>query len=216
MSAPGDEFQQIIVPPRDGKREMLGLLGAIAAICLLVALRLLLLPDNSSFPFKQPYHRLDNTLSPQERLLYQTLLAAKGEIIYWWQKNATWPNVELLAQEGVPPFAADLLPPLLEGYTWTTHDRGPWVDYLGHAQSGTTAGPSVLLRIIDLHADFHPHPHPGKDYDPKEKTAVQIWMHPLNQQAYAGMQLYERGWFWIVSPGDPALGSAPARLKEKG
>lgn len=214
MPSATDRFRHIIVPPLDGRRESLGLLGAIVVICLLVGLRLFLLPDNSTLLFLQPYHRLDNTLSAKERVLYQTLLAAQGEIVYLWQESKKWPTAEFLAAEGIPPFATDLVPPVLTGYNWTTHDRGPWVDYLGHDQKGSENAPSVLLRIIDLHADFHPHPHPGKDYDPNQMTALQIWLHPKNNQRYAGMQLFERGWFWIISPKDPLLSANPDIVKE--
>lgn len=203
----------VIVPPLNGRREALGLAAAIAAICLIVALRVSLLNSQTSIQFMEPYHRLDNTLNNQERSLYQTLLTAQGEITYLWEENKTWPTANFLGQEGIPPFAESLLPANLKGYTWETYDRGPWVDYIGHDESGTENSPSFLLRTIDLHAKFHPHPHPGKDYDPDQTTASQIWFHPLNNQHYPGMQLAERGWFWIISPDDPILSVTPKTNK---
>ena len=137
--------------------------------------------------------------------MYQSLLAAQGEIDFLWNESQQWPTAELLAQEGIPPFADDLLPTTLSGYSWKTYDRGPWVDYIGHKQGSDNNEISILLRTINLHADFHPHPHPGIDYDPNQKIASQIWFHPLNKQRYPGMQLAERGWFWILSPDDPVL-----------
>ena len=175
-------YCEIIVQPMDGRREALGVIAVITAICLLVGMRLVLLPDISSPLFIQPYHRLDNTLNEQDRPLYQALLATRGEIDFLWEENQKWPTANFLAQEGIPPFSDNLLPASLAGYSWQTFDRGPWVDYIGQKQSSDENHPTVLLRIINLHADFHPHPHPGVDYDPNQKTASQIWFHSSGMQ----------------------------------
>jgi hypothetical protein len=199
------KYCEIVVQPLDGKREALGVIAVIIAVCLIVGARLLLLPDSNVSLFMKPYHRLDNTLSELERPMYQALLAAQGEIDFLWEENQTWPTAKLLAKNDIPPFADDLLPASLAGYTWKTYDRGPWVDFIGQREAPGNIDTTILLRSINLHADFHPHPHPGIDYDPNQKIAHQIWFHPQSNQRYPGMQLAERGWFWILSPDDPVL-----------
>jgi len=208
-----DHPHQIIVAPLGAKREALGLACAIGVICLLVGLRGFFLASNTTPLLLQSHHRLDSTLNAKERLLYQSLLAAQGEIIYLWQENGAWPSAELLAQEFIPPFAEEFLPAHVHGYTWKTYDRGPWVDYIAERPQGQDDDPSLLLRVINLHADFHPHPHPGKDYDPNQQAACQIWFHPQNLQRYAGMQLAERGWSWIIAPDDPILSMESPKVK---
>jgi len=152
----------------------------------------------------EPYHRLDTTLDDNERLLYQACRAADNDIVALWQEKGKWPTVAELDEDGIPPFAVDLMPGVLAGFKWKTYDRGPWVDYLG-LDSANEKMPSVILRIIDLHAGYHPHPHPGIDYDPNQKVALQVWMQPKSGQPYVGMQLIQNGWFWVVSPDAPFL-----------
>jgi len=198
-------YREVIVQPLNSSREAAWLLGFIGLLVLLVAVRVLLLPQQDVPLFMQSYHRLDTSLDDTERTLYQALLASRNDILLLWETREEWPSSALLDEEGVPPFAADMMPGALQGYSWTTYNRGPWVDYLGvNPQEGENM-PSALLRVINLHADFHPHPHPGIDYDPDQKVAFQIWMHPRGNQKYAGMQLAEFGWSWIVSPDDPSL-----------
>lgn len=198
-------YREVIVRPMNSWREAAWILGVIAVIALLIIVRISLLPGQSTMLFMQPYHRLDTNLNDTERTIYQAILAAQNDILLLWETGGNWPQVELLDEEGIPPFAADMMPGALQGYSWKAYDRGPWVDYLGINLQEEDNMPSALLRIINLHADYHPHPHPGTDYDPNQKAAIQIWLHPEDRQKYAGMQLAEYGWSWIVSPDDPSL-----------
>jgi len=198
-------YKEVVVQPLNSWREAAWLLGAIALIILFVAFRILLLPQQDVPLFMKSYHRLDTDLNDTERTLYQALLASRNDIQLLWETKGEWPSSSLLNEEGIPPFAADMMPGPLQGYSWTTYNRGPWVDYLGVNPQEGESMPSALLRVINLHADFHPHPHPGIDYDPNQKVAFQVWLHPRGGQKYAGMQLAEFGWSWIVSPDDPSL-----------
>ena len=198
-------YREVVVRPMSSWREAAWVLGIIAIIALLVSVRILMLPEEESRLFMRSYHRLDTSLNDTERTIYQALLSAQNDLLLLWETKGEWPSVELLDEEGIPPFARDLMPGALQGYRWQAYNRGPWVDYLGVNMQEEDNMPSALLRIINLHADFHPHPHPGKDYDPDQKAAIQIWLHPADRQKYAGMQLAEFGWSWIVSPDDPSL-----------
>ena len=205
---------EVIVPPLNGRREALGLATAIFIICLMMACRLALLNSHKKPLLLQAYQHFDHTLNDQQRSIYQSLLTAQSEINYLWEENKAWPTAEALGDEGIPPFATAMMPIGLRNYTWETRDRGPWVDYISHDTHATKEEASFLLRVIDLHAEFHPHPHPGSDYDPDQPTASQIWFHPLKNQRYPGMQLAERGWFWIMSADDSLL-SIPSTIPPK-
>ncbi|MCZ7585984.1 MAG: hypothetical protein M5R36_23150 [Deltaproteobacteria bacterium] len=101
----------------------------------------------------------------------------------------------------MPPFDQELLPGGLRGFVWKENDGGSWVDYAATRDDST----SFILRVIDLHEKYHPHPHPGIDYDPRMRLAVQVWIYEEPNRAYPGERLPEAGWIWVVTPDDPSL-----------
>lgn len=205
-------IKEIIVPPLDAKRETVGVLLAIELIVLLMALRFFLISGSEVPQYIRPYQRLDTMLTGTQRTLYQTLLSSVSEIEFLRNREGKWPEVALLEMEDVPPFAVAFLPKELQDYTWVGHDGETWVDYIGNNPADPTAY-SFILRVIDLHADYHPHPHPGLDYDPNQKVAVQVWIYPDSTRSYPGERLTEAGWWWVVSPDDPSLKVALRDLK---
>lgn len=196
--------KQVIVPPLEARRETIGLLLALAVLVALMTLRFVLLSGESEQQFMKPYHRLDNILQGGQRTLYQAMIAAVPEIVDLRNREGQWPEVELLEMEEVPPFAPQFLPATLQGVVWSSFDGGSWIDYVAQDPSGGETI-TLLLRVIDLHAEYHPHPHPGIDYDPNEQVAIQVWMFPEANRAYPGERLPEAGWFWVVRPDDPVL-----------
>nr|MBF0222242.1 hypothetical protein [Desulfobulbaceae bacterium] len=200
-----ERCREFIVEPANSWKESAWVLVVVAFLLLLAFARVAFLPEAKQNLSLQPYQRLDTTLTDLERPIYQAFLSSQNEIIMPWQDSGSWPDVELLNSEAIPPFALDFMPGDLRSYSWVKYDRGPWVDYWGTSASKESSLPSAILRVINLHADFHPHPHPGKDYDPDQQAAVQIWIHPESGQRYPGMRLAEQGWFWIVSPSSPVL-----------
>ena len=197
-----ETYREVIVEPANSWKEL-----ALVFTAVLIITRVFFLQESEQNLLLQEYQKLDTNLTDRERPLYQALVSSQNEIIMMWQESGGWPTIELLNEEGIPPFASDLMPGNLKKFKWVRYDRGPWVDYLGTAPVEAANLPTVLLRIMNLHADFHPHPHPGRDYDPDQNAVVQIWMHPEKDQHYPGMRLPERGWFWIISPASPVLSS---------
>lgn len=208
MEQTASEERRIIVPPLDARRETLGVLVAIAVIIALMALRFSLTSDTEQFKYMRPYQRLDSILDTEQRTVYQSLLAIVPEVEYLRDEEGDWPEAELLEMDGLPPFDVNLLPPALRGVVWTGHNNNSWIDYVGRDQTGDL-GATLLLRLIDLHAEYHPHPHPGIDYDPNMKVAVQIWMYPETNRPYPGERLPEAGWWWVVAPDDKTLTTPP-------
>jgi hypothetical protein len=197
-------IKEIIVSPLDAKRETVGVLLTIELIVLLMALRFFLISSIEAPQYMKPYQRLVTMLTGTQRTLYQTLLSSVSEIEFLRNREGKWPAEALLKMEDLPPFAVAYLPKDLEEYTWVSYDRETWVDYIGNNPVDPKAH-SFILRVIDLHADYHPHPRPGRDYDPDQKLAVQVWIYPESTRPYPGERLTEAGWWWVVSPDDPML-----------
>ncbi|WP_164513353.1 hypothetical protein [Thiosocius teredinicola] len=152
----------------------------------------------------QPYQRLDSTLASEQQLVYRTLIAAVPDIVELRAEEGQWPEAGLLDDALVAPFATTLMPAPARDLQWVSYDGGSWVDYLGGMQSSTEQL-TYLLRLIDVHAGYHPHPHPGVDYDPNQAIAVQVWVFDQAGRAYPGERLPEAGWFWLLNRSDPLL-----------
>ena len=150
----------------------------------------------------QPYQRLDSSLTPAQRTLYQALLASVDEIVGTWRSTGRWPSVQQAADDGLPPFARGLIPPALRTCVWTGYDETTWGDYLGRCTLDGQAQ-TFLLRIVDLVSTVHPHPHPT--YDPAMTVAAQVWMFLGPDAPYPMNSLLEADWIWIVNLADPSL-----------
>jgi hypothetical protein len=193
-----------VVAPLNARRETIGVLIAVELIVLLMVFRFVLVSDEEHLQYLQPHQQLDTMLTGTQRSLYQTLLSAITDIEFLWDQQGQWPEIALLKQEEVPPFAPEFLPSALQAYTWTRYAQGTWVDYLGNNPMDSNAH-SFILRVIDLHADYHPHPHPGQDYDPNQRLAVQLWVYPEPIKSYPGERITEANWWWVMSSDDPSL-----------
>ncbi len=191
-----------LVKPYSPQRELLLLIACCLCIVSTVSLRFYRLAQQPVLIHLQPYQHIDTILTPLQRTLYRNLYASINDIVDLRNQGGWWPEVSLLQQQLVPPFAEELLPRDLHGTVWTSYDGGSWVDYLGyHPQHAIT----FILRLIDLHAGYHPHPHPGVDYDPNRLTAVQVWYFPEPARPYPGERLPDAGWFWLMQAHDPLL-----------
>lgn len=181
--------------------------GLVAAVVGVVALRIGILALGGPELSLQPYQRLDQVLAKTPHTLYRLLLSSVPDVLLLREEEGIWPEAELLAESLVPPYAAGLVPRELRSYLWVGYDGGSWVDYLGQDQEGQ--GPTFILRLVDLHAGYHPHPHPGVDYDPELLVASQVWYVPVARRPYPGERLPEAGWLWVLSPDNLATLSSP-------
>ena len=179
--------------------ETIGVLITITLIGIGVGLRWASLEGAPDAPALKPYQRSTDDLAPMQRVLMQAALASAPDVLHLRATDGFWPDAERLAASNVPPFDSSFLPRPLRGYRWISYDGGAWVDYLGYDVANTDAR-TVILRVIDLHAAYHPHPHPGVDYDPDAFFALQLWYFPADQRPYPGERLPEAGWFWLIPP----------------
>ena len=204
-------YKEVLIAPLEARREAMALLGVIGLIVLLMTLRFSLLTGKKAQQGLKAYQRPDTVLTGQQPVLYRSLLSIVDEVVDLRDQEGAWPAVEVLEREHIPPFDKSFLPVALKGYNWSRHEGGSWVDYFGEnppQQGDAGASPhestSFLLRIIDLHTENHPHPHPGMDYDPNMQFVAQVWTYPA-KRPYPGQSLVEFGWKWIVGPSDRSL-----------
>jgi hypothetical protein len=206
-------IKETVVTPLGIRREAAYVSVAIGVIVLFMALRFHWVSSDKTEIELRPYQRRDFVLKGQQPVLYRSLLSAADEVVALREENdGKWPEVALLEEEALPPFAKIFLPVALKFYDWSSHGGKDWVDYHGldargeYEQNSGHEAVTFLLRIIDLHGDEeHPHPHPGSDYDPNMRYAKQVWIFN-GKGAYPENDLPEAGWKWVISPTDFSLG----------
>ncbi len=203
-AAPG-RYREKVVAPRAAGRETLYLLLAVTLILAAMALRFTLLHRSAGARGPESYQLADVRLKNQAPALYRALLGSAMDILYLRSADGSWPDIDQLRQEGLPPFAAELLPTGLRGFVWEMHRRSGWVDYFGvDASVGSTrknADPlknSFLLRIIDLQSDDPPFPHCRKTTP--ERYDIQVWFNSRKTD-YPASDPIKRGWKWIYGAG---------------
>jgi hypothetical protein len=192
------------VKPHSPWPESFAVLVAAIVIISLMTLRFGLTPGDNNQQVLKSYQALMQSLPRQDQLVYRTLLAGVPDVVDMLDELGQWPEATLLEEAEVPPFAPGYLPPPLNQLIWVSYDGGTWVDYLGHDVSGQS-NVSYILRLIDLHGGYHPHPHPGVDYDPNQTLAIQVWRFPQAQRPYPGERLPEAGWLWLIDENDRFL-----------
>lgn len=197
-------MQLVRVRPASTRAETAFVLAVLLGVAAAMGLRWWLLTLSPAPYYIRPFQRLDEVLGSRERLVYQSLLAAVPEVTALRSELGTWPEAAEMELEAIPPFAPQFLPRELRGIVWTSHNGGSWIDYHGGGDP-TQEVRSFILRVIDLHADYHPHPHPGMDYDRNMSVATQVWISGRPVQDYPGERLPEAGWLWVVRPDDFTL-----------
>ncbi len=215
-SQPGNDspavvYREVTVRPLAARREALLLIAVLAVIILLMAVRFsaLRVADNEST--LKIYQQQDRFLKNQAPTMYRSLRSVAGDIVDLREDNGTWPDVDMLKNEALPPFADYFLPAGLRGYTWSRYEGEGWVDYFGVNPDTAIAEKeevdpldvSFILRILDLQNKEHPHPHYGKDSEAVQRYVSQVWMYPGMQQ-YPETAAIEKGWKWIISVTDSA------------
>jgi len=206
-----DVVNEVHIGPLEARREALAVCGMIFCVILLMTLRFSIISGSSTRDTLKPYQRFDAVLESQDPILYRSLLSAVGDITDLRLTEGDWPEVEALISESIPPFANDFLPMGLKNYSWTRHASQGWVDYYGTGTKNAETEKisdhipiSLILRVIDLTSEDHPHPHIGIDNDPKLKFSVQVWMYP-EKRPYPVENVVQKGWKWIISANDPFL-----------
>ena len=189
------------VQPASRSVESVWVFAAISLIVVVMIVRWALVGAGPSGLALQPYQESTDDLPPMQWVLSQAAIASVPDVLRLRDAQGYWPEAAELEKSDLPPFDTRYLPASLGGYQWIDYDGGAWVDYWGYDSTGRQRR-TVILRIIDLHAAYHPHPHPGIDYDPDAFFGLQLWYFPEPQRPYPGERLPEAGWTWLVRPGE--------------
>ncbi len=208
------KVREVIVRPLTARRETVALILMIAVIIALMGLRFNSLAVVDAKKTLKSYQRIDGILKNQAPTLYRSLVSVVGDILDIREELGQWPEVKSLQDEALPPFANDFLPAGLKGYVWTQYKTGESVDYYGVNQNvlkQEKAGVDPLentfvLRILDLKAQTHPHPHQGDHSSSNSRFIYQVWMYP-EVRDYPGENLKEKGWKWVVNASDSNSGA---------
>lgn len=221
--SPSIVYREVKVMPLAARREALLLIAVLAVIILLMAVRFsaVSVADNESSVMV--YQQQDSLLKNQAPTMYRSLHSVAGDIVDLKEDNGIWPDVDMLRNEALPPFADYFLPAGLRGYVWSRHEGEGRVDYYGvnkdteieEKQALDPLETSFLLRIIDLQNKEHPHPHYGRDSEAAQRYVFQIWVYPGMQQ-YPGTALIEKGWKWIINATDSGVNSAGSISEKSG
>ncbi len=218
---PQNECRVFLVQPKGARREALALAGVIALIVLLMGIRFTQMNSSTSGVQLRPYQIKNLHLKSQAPTLYRSLLGVVADVLTLREENGSWPGIDTLQEEVLPPFANIFLPVDLRGFVWKRYQSDGWVDYYGinvgaaaaKQQGGDPLENSFILRIIDLQSEQHPHPHLGKDNNTLMRFTAQIWVNPQTVD-YPGEDLAERGWKWIVAENSMA-GNTEMELSEE-
>ena len=210
VSTQGD-YREVVVASHPAGRETVYLLLAILVILLLMALRFSLLDKGEDRKGLKSYQIADIRLKSQAPALYRALAGSARDILFLHEDEGSWPDVEDLRQEGIPPFAPELLPAGLRGFHWEIHQSPGVVDYFGvnrqespaANQASRASDPlknSFLLRIIDVQSSEHPYPYCQGAAEEASRYSIQVWVNPqITDYPVSGP--IQRGWKWVVSPG---------------
>ena len=199
--------REVVVRPKSNLLEIGIVAYTVLVICVVAGYRVI---ERSALGGAQlaGAQQRDAELAPRARFYNRNALAALGDMEFYLTEDGRLPDAEQLARDGIPPFDLGLAPAENDGLRWVTEHHETWVDYVisrPTSSPGRVDGsPDVayVVRVIDLHADYHPHPHPGIDYDPEQRLAMQLFEAPDARSRYPGERLLEAGWIWRNRPSD--------------
>lgn len=206
MSNPS-AMKETLVLPLAARREVLGLAAAICFILLLAGLRVAHVAPNQAGAALQAWQMQDIKLRNQAPVLYRSLLGATDTITWLKERSGNWPDVAVLQEENLPPFAAKFLPAGLGGFSWELRQGAGWADYYGinanaAAEEKAGADPlenSFILRIIDSQSGQPSSSQAAQqELGTTERFTAQIWIN-LKTADYPDGPPEERGWKWVVS-----------------
>lgn len=146
------------------------------------------------------YQKLFRNLEPREQRMFRALHEGLLEAENVRSASGAWPAPPALAGQGIPPFTADPIANR-EKYTWTLHQEGTLVNYLGLPAAAHL--PAFLLSIQE--------PTPTPDTAPNDEQHhrlangevlhVAVWMHTEGAKLSGGLyrQPESTGWTQLLA-----------------
>jgi hypothetical protein len=124
------------------------------------------------------YQKLFRNLNPQEQRMFLSLHEGLLEAENVRSASGAWPRPGDLAGQGIPPFAVDPIASR-EKYTWTFHQEGNLINYLGLPAEAHL--PAFLLSIQEPTPGAAPDTAPNDEQHHRlthgEVLHVAVWMH---------------------------------------
>jgi hypothetical protein len=157
--------------------------------------------------FQKPFR----DLGPHEQRMFRSLQEGLLEAENLRSASGAWPSPAVLAEQGIPPFAAD--PTVRESYTWTFHHEGILLNYLG--LPAAPGQPAYLLFIQEPTPGAPPDRAPNDEEHHRlthgDVLHVSVWMHAPG--AKLGDVLYglpeSDGWTQLLAGRSPPAPSSP-------
>lgn len=202
-----DQRSQQVGVSRGSSGERFGVIALALIIVGAIAAYVLLNSRSSGDTTRDllPYQTLVQSLPDADQRMYgvirQGVLGAEAERI----RTSAWPSVELLAANGIAPFAAT------DGgsaYTWSLLQQGSIINYFGQPKDG--AAPSWLLEVQEPEPGMPPDMSPVDDEHHRLPDGtmlhIYVWMHRYGGQVPVGFvrQPQAAGWMSVyATPPNP-------------
>ena len=90
------------------------------------------------------FQKLFRDLGPNDQRMFRSLQEGLVEAENLRASSGAWPLPAALAEQGIPPFAAD--PTVRQKYTWSFHHEGILVNYLGLPAGSDQPGYLILIQ----------------------------------------------------------------------
>jgi hypothetical protein len=197
MANPAVRTLDVVPPSRVAEAERVTLVCGLIVLAALwsVAFRLSAkgtIEDGALLPFQIAFQDLPST----EQRIFRELQEGFGEARRTRIAESNWPAPARLAEDGVPPFAAD--PQDRAGYRWSLLKQGLTIKYVGIPTA--PGSPDVLLFIQE------PDPNGGETGDSDEEHQVltngrlmhvTYWKRESSGQAELALAPQSEGWSQI-------------------
>jgi hypothetical protein len=194
------------------REELLALLRTAMAICIGVWMYVAVTvgPDDATSKDLLPFQKLIAERDPAEQRMFRELQEGLIEAERARDERGQWPTPQLLAEEGIPPFADD--PTRRTRYEWRLEQSGPAASYVGVPADGGSPAWMLLLQ------DPTPGVPPDQNFEDEEHHRlangvmlhVSTWVHPPGSAVSPRLTLMPQaeGWIQLYAVG-PGRGSPP-------
>ncbi len=184
----------VLVRPPSVRRETVGVLLAVAAIAVLGGARVAWI--RRAGPAAESRPATESALRPEDAPIYQSLLVAADSVVSARDRSGAFPSVDALESDGIPPFAAALLPKERRGYRWEARELPKGRDYVGH-DPANAARTAFLLRVVEQEKAGWEGTMAGSA-PPRLRVSVQLYVRRSWEKPPGELPAAD-GWFNLVT-----------------